>query len=51
MPPRTRKPAEKPAEAPAPRVKADGDICRQCWPAGWRETSTNAGCIHGNWTR
>lgn len=56
MPPRTRKPAVKPAEPaeapPARHAKGDGDICGQCWPHGWRtENVKSASCIHGTWAR
>jgi hypothetical protein len=27
-----------------------GDICGQCWPDGWPEDTSAAGCIHGNWS-
>lgn len=58
MPPSARKPAakkpdaavvEEPAEA---KPAVDGDICRRCWPNGWRtDTTTNASCEHGTWKR
>lgn len=55
MPPRVRtsKPAEPADESKLkPRhAKADGPICTECWPNGWREHITSAGCIHGSWTR
>jgi hypothetical protein len=48
-------PAEKPDEDEKPvrrrRAKAEGEICDQCWPNGWREGSANANCVHGTWNR
>lgn len=51
MPPRARatKPAEK--QPPARHAKSDGEICRACWPDGWRDGDDAATCEHGTWTR
>lgn len=36
------------AEAEA---EAEGGICPECFPQGWPEGATNAGCVHGQWVR
>ena len=32
-------------------AQVDGEICGQCWPAGWPEGGDAAACEHGTWTR
>lgn len=58
MPPSARKPATRkpptvePAEpVEARHAKADGEICKRCWPRGWPETAHSASCVHGQWSR
>lgn len=30
---------------------AEGELCGQCWPAGWPENGDAAECSHGAWQR
>jgi hypothetical protein len=50
MPPRARVRKPEPEPDVAKHAKADGEICAECWPAGWpTEDTYNASCIHGTW--
>lgn len=35
----------------AEQPPAEGEICGQCWPAGWPENGDAASCVHGEWQR
>lgn len=54
----TETPAEAPTEAPSDETPSgdetpatDPEICTACFPTGWPEGSTAAGCEHGQFTR
>lgn len=37
--------------APDDQRPAEGELCGQCWPAGWPENGDAASCVHGEWQR
>lgn len=47
----TEKEADAQAEAARAELTEEGDLCGECWPAGWPENGDAAECVHGTWTR